>query len=103
MRINPNQGVSQDNQVESVRNDAATQAGKPLNVSSSTSGDQASLSPDATQLSNLSMALSNVPDVRQERVQAVSGAIQNGSYSVSNQQIAGAMLRDFRMTSTLTQ
>lgn len=103
MRINPNQGVSQGDQVEFVRNDATSQASKPLQVSSSTSGDQASLSPDATQLSNLSMALANVPDVRQDRVQAVSSAIQNGSYSVSNQQIAGAMLRDFRMTTTLTQ
>lgn len=103
MRINSNQGVSQGQQIDFVRNDATTQAGKPLEVSNSTSSDQASLSADATQLSNLSLALTNVPDVRQERVQAVSSAIQSGNYALSNQQIAGAMLRDFRMTSTLTQ
>lgn len=102
MRIDPNLGIPEGQQPERVQN-STSQAAKPLQISSASASDQASLSPDATQLSNLSLALVSAPDVRQERVSAVSQALQNGSYSVSNQQIAGSMLRDFRMTTSLTQ
>lgn len=61
--------------------------------------DQASLSSDAVKLSSLSNALSSVPDVRQDRVAAISQKLQDGSYSVSDQQIAQAVLRDYKPNS----
>ena len=76
---------------------------KPLQVSNQDSGDQAHLSPAAQQLSNLSQALSSVPVIRQERVATLTRAVQSGTYAVLNQQIAQAMLRDFRMTSSSSQ
>ena len=76
-----------------------TGAGSPqpsrTGASKSQSADQASLSNDAVRLSNLSAALSNVPEIRQDRVNAIAQALRNGSYSVSDQQIAEAMLRDY--------
>lgn len=74
--------------------------GAPLKVSNDRSksqgADQASLSPDAVQLSNLRAKLSSVPEIRQDRVATLSAAIKNGTYSVSNRQIAEALLRDFQ-------
>jgi flagellar biosynthesis anti-sigma factor FlgM len=82
---------------------ASSAASKPLQISNQDSGDQANLSSDAQQLSNLSQALNNVPQVRQERVAPLSKAVQTGAYAVQNQQIAHSMLRDFRMTSSSSQ
>ncbi|MGH9685672.1 MAG: flagellar biosynthesis anti-sigma factor FlgM [Candidatus Acidiferrales bacterium] len=104
MRIGPNLGASQGQGTEratSPENTAASSsASKPLQISNQDSGDQANLSADAQQLSNLSHALNNVPQVRQERVAALSHAVQSGTYAAQNQQIAQSMLRDFRMTSS---
>ena len=57
--------------------------------------DKADLSSEAQQFSRLSSQIANVPEVRQDRVASLKSAIQSGSYSVSNAQIAQAMARDF--------
>jgi flagellar biosynthesis anti-sigma factor FlgM len=103
VRINPNLGVPDPQSTDRVGVGGTPQAAKPLQTDSQNSGDQTNLSPDATKLSDLSAALSNVPEIRQERVGLVSQALQNGSYSVSNQQIAQSMLHDFRMSSSISQ
>jgi flagellar biosynthesis anti-sigma factor FlgM len=101
VRINQNPGLPEGQPTDRVG--AAGSSTQPAGTSaaraagSQESGDQAHLSPDALQLSNLSSTLANVPDVRQSRVTQVTQAIHNGEYSVSNQQIAQSMLRDFRM------
>lgn len=38
--------------------------------------------------------ITQIPDVRQARVAALQSAVQEGRYQVSDEQIAGAMLRD---------
>jgi flagellar biosynthesis anti-sigma factor FlgM len=71
---------------------------KPSKVSSesaSSASDQASLSSDAVQFSGLRSKLNAVPEIRQDRVASISAAISNGTYSVSNKNIAQAVLRDF--------
>lgn len=106
MRINPNQGLPEGQPADRVGGaSSSTQAGsaQPARVSGQESGDQANLSSDGLQLSNLSSTLANVPEIRQGRVQAVSQAIQNGNYSVNNEQIAQFMLRDFRMAGASSQ
>lgn len=104
MRIDPNLGTSQGQGTERAANastsHASSAASKPLQVSNQDSGDRANLSPDAQQLSNLSQALNSVPQIRQDRVTALSTSIQSGTYAVQNQQIAHSMLRDFRMTTS---
>jgi flagellar biosynthesis anti-sigma factor FlgM len=99
MKIDPGVGGITDGQ-------APTRVGAPNSApvsrpSQSQAGntDQASLSSDAVKFSSLSNALSSVPEIRQERVAAISQQLQNGSYSVSDHQIAQAVLRDYQPNS----
>ena len=64
----------------------------------STATDKADLSSEAQQFAKLSAQASKVPDVRADRVATLKSAIQTGSYSVSNHQIAQAMSRDLNTT-----
>src|ERR1700732_3465640 len=52
-----------------------------------TRSDQANLSPDAIQLSNLSSALANVPPIRENRVTELTQALRSGNHVVSDHQI----------------
>jgi flagellar biosynthesis anti-sigma factor FlgM len=106
VRINPNPGLPEGQPTDRVgQAGGSTQSSsaQPARVSSQDSGDQANLSSDALQLSNLSASLANVPEIRQGRVAAFTHAVQNGSYAASNQQIANSMLRDFRMAGASSQ
>lgn len=60
--------------------------------------DKADLSTEAQQFAMLSSQAANVPNVRQNLVASLKSAVQNGTYTVSNQQIAQSMLRDFSST-----
>jgi flagellar biosynthesis anti-sigma factor FlgM len=107
VRIDPNLGTSAGQGTERAAtagtSAASSAAAKPLQISNQDSADQANLSPDAQQLSNLSQALTSAPQIRQERVTPLTQSVQSGAYSVQNQQIAQSMLRDFRMTSSSGQ
>jgi len=99
LRINSDSGISGAPDAEPVGTRAAANASaasRPLQVSNDGDGDETQLSPDAMQLSTLSNALANVPQIRQGRVATISQAIRSGTYAVSNQQVAQSMLRDFR-------
>lgn len=58
--------------------------------------DQAQLSVDNNTIQNLKTSLAQVPEVRQNRVNALRAAINSGSYQVSNQQLANAMGSDLQ-------
>jgi flagellar biosynthesis anti-sigma factor FlgM len=53
--------------------------------------DQARLSVDSARIDQLKAKLSNAPEIRQGRVDALRQAIGQGSYQVSDQQLAVAM------------
>ena len=57
--------------------------------------DRASISAEARQVSELRTELSGLPDIRQDRVEALRRAIQEGSFQVSDKQIADALLSDW--------
>jgi negative regulator of flagellin synthesis FlgM len=60
-----------------------------------TSGqDKAQLSVDSATVQQLKSTLSQLPEVRQERVNALRQAVNDGSYQVSNQQLADAIGSD---------
>lgn len=96
MRIDPNQGLTgaQGNAADRVGGAAGSAASHPSQQAPAAQSDQANLSADGLQFSNLRSAISNVPDVRQDRVASLRQSIQSGSYNVSNQQIAAALQRD---------
>jgi flagellar biosynthesis anti-sigma factor FlgM len=53
--------------------------------------DKARLSVDSTRVEQLKAALSSVPEVRQERVEALRQSIGKGTYQVTDQQLAEAI------------
>lgn len=97
MRIDSNQGITPGQSTDSVRT-AGQQSLSQIAPDAQQTADQqdrANFSSDAQQLSTLSTALANVPSVRQNRVDALRQAVQNGTYNPSNQDIAQSVLRDF--------
>lgn len=96
MRIDPNQGLSgaQGTASDRVAADGPAAASRSSWQTNANQLDEANLSSDAVEYSKLTSAIANVPDVRQDRVASLQQAIQSGTYSVTNQQIAGALLRD---------
>jgi len=54
--------------------------------------DKASLSVDALSVSSLEAKALNAPEVRQDKVEALRQAIQNGDYKVEAEKIAQAIL-----------
>jgi flagellar biosynthesis anti-sigma factor FlgM len=75
---------------------ASTGSSVPQNRSAPASSgqDQAQLSVDNGTIQNLKAQLGQVPEVRQDRVDALRQAISNGSYQVSDQQLADAIGSD---------
>ena len=60
------------------------------------SPDEVKFSVDGEKVQQLKTDLAGVPDMRQERIAPLRQAIQNGSYKVSDQQIAQAMSSELR-------
>jgi flagellar biosynthesis anti-sigma factor FlgM len=56
--------------------------------------DQAQLSADTATVQQLKASLSQVPEVRQERVNALRQAMSKGTYQVSDQQLGDAIGSD---------
>ena len=99
MRINPNTGLSGAEATEAVRTAGTSQGARPVQSARQAGVDQANLSPDAIQLSDLSSAMANLPPIRENRVSVVAQAFRSGNHVVSDHQIAQSMLRDFLMSS----
>ena len=68
------------------------QQNRPASVDSDQ--DQAQLSVNNDTIQQLKANLSQVPEVRQERVDALRQAVSDGSYQVSDQQLSDAMGSD---------
>lgn len=58
------------------------------------SQDEVRFSVDGEKVQQLKADLAGLPDMRQERVEALKKAVNNGSYQVSNEKVADAMFRD---------
>ncbi len=58
------------------------------------SRDEVRFSVDGEKVQQLKAELTGLPDVRQERVEALKRAVNDGTYQVSNEKIAEAMFRD---------
>ena len=75
-----------------ARSGSSTQQNRSVPVDSGQ--DQAQLSVDNDTIQQLKTNLSQVPEVRQERVDALRQAVSDGSYQVSDQQLSDAMGSD---------
>lgn len=96
MNINFPNSTSSRTQLENTQtvrstNATTTQAAEGAKVQNSS---EVSFNDTGVQALKAQLASANLPSVRQERVQALRLAVQNGSYNVSNQQIAQAIHSD---------
>lgn len=64
----------------------ATESNQPENVGADVSAN--------VQLSNIGTQASTAPEIRQDRVTQLRQAIDSGTYSVSNEALAEAMMHD---------
>ena len=83
---------------ENMQPDKVARSGSPTQQNRSapvdSSQDQAQLSVDGGTIQKLKSTLSQVPEVRQERVDALRQAVSSGSYQVSDQQLSDAIGSD---------
>jgi len=56
--------------------------------------DKVNLSPAAREINQIRAAIDNLPEVREEKVQAVKDSIEKGTYKVEPEKIAGKMLEE---------
>ncbi len=73
--------------------DRAQKANAKAAESNQTSSVSADLS-SAVHLQNFETVVAQAPEIRQERVDQLRQAISSGTYSVSDEQLADAMLRN---------
>lgn len=102
MKINPNlepQGGQGPSGAGAAGAAGVVQASRNLQAGQPDGTDKADFSAEAQQFAMLKNQLSSQPTVRQDRVAGLRTAVQNGTYSVNNQQIAKSMLQDFNATS----
>ena len=93
MRIELNSGTQPA--TESSRSSTPGSASTASPSASSAAGeDQAQLSGAHLQVQALAAQAAQLPELRQERVQALRLAIQGGSYDPGAEQVAGAMLTE---------
>jgi flagellar biosynthesis anti-sigma factor FlgM len=93
MRVDAPLSSSENLQPQKVASSGSpTQQNRPAPAASGQ--DQAQLSVDNQTIQQLQSTLSQVPEVRQERVDALRPAVSNGSYQVSDQQLSDAIGSD---------
>jgi flagellar biosynthesis anti-sigma factor FlgM len=88
MRIDLNPGVQQPDPAESSKASL-----RPLaDAEKPEAADTATFSADYVQAQNLAGMVNQLPELRQDKVAALSAAIRSGTYSVTPDQTAGAVL-----------
>jgi flagellar biosynthesis anti-sigma factor FlgM len=96
MRINLNYGLPElpeSGRTEKQNTPATSGAATNLSAANASSGeDEAMLSGSHTQVQTLTAQVLQLPEVRQQRVQALRQAVENGSYNPSPDDVAGALV-----------
>jgi flagellar biosynthesis anti-sigma factor FlgM len=94
MRVDAPVSLPENLQPDKVtRSGFSTQQGSAGAVNSGQ--DQTQFSVDNQTIQQMQANLSQVPEVRQDRVEALRQAVSSGSYQISDQQISDAMARDW--------
>jgi len=81
--------------VQQLRKTAAEQTSKPRKSNTpAADGDLVQLSDRAREFTRIRDMLETVPDVRSDKVQALSEAVARGTYTVDARATAGKMIRE---------
>ena len=92
MRIDLNTRTSES--TESSLSKSGSQRAKSKGTGESSLGDATRVSLDGARLGKLEAMANAAPEIRGERVRALSGALRSGSYQFDSEQTASAMLSD---------
>jgi flagellar biosynthesis anti-sigma factor FlgM len=92
MRIDPKVPAADSSSTSRVNDAQSGSAKSSLTSSASGPNDTFELSSGQATIRQLTAQLSHIPDVRQEKVSALSDEIQSGSFRRSNDQVAGAVV-----------
>lgn len=99
MRIDPNLRA----QSAQESNEAASNArggGAAAATGSELANDTAQLSLDQARVQSLAAQVNNTPEIRQEKVAALGQVVRNGSYEVTPQQTAEAVVSEMLARAT---
>jgi len=92
MRVDLNHGTQ--SLAETSRNAAQSLSGDNSAAAGALGQDQAQLSGEPAQIQALAAQAFQLPEVRQERVQALRQVVESGNYHPSPEDVAGAMMAD---------
>jgi negative regulator of flagellin synthesis FlgM len=94
MEIDGNQGIGIDAYVNQVqdKNKVGTPDNKPEKTA--VKADTVVLSDAAKRVQEARRQLDNIPDVREEKVSQLRSQIQNGTYEINADKIAGKMIKE---------
>jgi flagellar biosynthesis anti-sigma factor FlgM len=97
MKIDPNVSLPQNSASQRVEQSSSAPAraqSEKATVARKDVQDQAQLSVDQGRVNQLQAEVARLPDVRQDRVEALQRAVQDGSFQVSNEQIADKLFAE---------
>lgn len=81
--------------VRQLQKGATEQAVKTKKTTPSlTDNDQVELSDRAREFSRIKDVLETVPDIRSDRIEALSEAVKQGTYTVDSRAVAGKLIRE---------
>jgi negative regulator of flagellin synthesis FlgM len=101
MEINGNQGVGIDAYVNQVqdKNKVETSDNKP--EKSAAKADTVVISDAAKRIQEARRQLDEIPDVREDKVTELRNQIQNGTYEINADKIAGKMIKESLLNDAL--
>jgi negative regulator of flagellin synthesis FlgM len=93
MKISDVKDVSAQMVQQYQKNDSYVASSDKQAASASTiTEEKVDLSTQAKDIQQINNALSQVPDVREEKVQEIKSQVEKGTYNVSGEKIAGKMV-----------
>ncbi len=93
MRIDPNTRAEQAQDLAKA-NPSNARATVAANNERTSGADATEISPDQVRVQSLAAQVNALPEIRQNKVEALGRAIRQGSYQVSAEQTAAAMLSE---------
>ena len=84
--------INLDAYIKNVKDDKKVDASGGQDSKNNAKGDEVVLSPMAKEIQEAKKIIDSMPEIREEKVARLKEQIQNGTYQVDGEKIAGKML-----------
>jgi negative regulator of flagellin synthesis FlgM len=101
MEINGNQGVGIDAYVNQVQDKNKVETPDNKTEKSTANADTVVISDAAKRIQEARRQLDEIPDVREDKVTELRNQIQNGTYEINADKIAGKMIKESLLNDAL--